>query len=223
MDGRHQAVLDPDRLVKHLGHRRKAVGRARCVGDDVVGIGVVDVVEVHAQHDGRVGRLIALGGRRDDHLLSAGLQMLSCSRSRPKTPSGLDHHVDLELAPRQRPGIRLGQRVDVASVDRNPIVLRGHLSGKAPIDRVVLEQVREHCRFDEVVDRHNLDVDVMLLRGPQGAAPDTAKSVDCHSNSHLDLVSLTTNRDAGRRVRQVRVSIGARITASARSTERQQR
>ena len=32
--GGHQALLDAERLVEHLGHRGQAVGRATGVGDD---------------------------------------------------------------------------------------------------------------------------------------------------------------------------------------------
>ena len=36
VDGGHEALLDADRVVQHLGDRRQAVGRARGVGDDHV-------------------------------------------------------------------------------------------------------------------------------------------------------------------------------------------
>ena len=64
VDGRHLPVADTDRLVEDLGHRCQAVGRARGDRDDVVGCGVVDLVEVDAQHDVGVDRLGSLARRR---------------------------------------------------------------------------------------------------------------------------------------------------------------
>ena len=57
VDRGHQAVADPDRLVQDLRDRGEAVGRARRVADDVIALGVVDLVEVDADDDGRVERL----------------------------------------------------------------------------------------------------------------------------------------------------------------------
>ena len=44
VDGRHEALLDAERVLQHLGHRRQAVGGAGRVRDDVVLLGVVLVV-----------------------------------------------------------------------------------------------------------------------------------------------------------------------------------
>ena len=57
VDRAHLAVADADRLVQHLGDGRQAVGGARRVADDVVALGVVHLLEVHADHDSRVQRL----------------------------------------------------------------------------------------------------------------------------------------------------------------------
>src|SRR3954465_13734782 len=78
VDRPHQALLDADQVVEDLGDRREAVRRARRVGDDVVVVGLVDVVEVDAEDDSRVrlGR-----GRRDDDLLGAGLEVLGRVRT----------------------------------------------------------------------------------------------------------------------------------------------
>jgi len=48
VDRRHEAVIDADRVVEHLGDRRQAVGRARGVGDDEVifrQLAVIDAVD----------------------------------------------------------------------------------------------------------------------------------------------------------------------------------
>ncbi len=57
--GRHQALLDAEGLVEHLGHRGQAVRRARRVGDDPV-LGLERVV-VHAEDDRRVELVLGRG------------------------------------------------------------------------------------------------------------------------------------------------------------------
>ena len=57
------------------------------------------------------------------------------------------------------------------------------------VDRVVLQQVRECAGVDQVVDRHHLDVRVLLVRGTQDTTPDAAESVDGYSYWHQNLGS----------------------------------
>merc|ERR1719473_2090269 len=67
----HEALLDAEVVVDHLGERGEAVGRARRVGDDVHRLGVVLLlVDAHDEH-GRVR-----GRRGDDHLLGPALDVL---------------------------------------------------------------------------------------------------------------------------------------------------
>ena len=121
VDRRHQAALDADRVVQHLGERREAVRRARRVGDHVVAVGVVGVVEVDAEHDGRV----RLGRRRgDDDLLGAGLEVLGGVRALGEEAGRLDHDVDAEVAPRQRGRVALLERPDLAAVDHERVARR---------------------------------------------------------------------------------------------------
>ena len=71
VDRRHQAALDADRIVQHLGERREAVGRAAGVRDDRVLGG--ELVVVDAEHDRQVD---FLGRGRDQHPLGAGIEVL---------------------------------------------------------------------------------------------------------------------------------------------------
>jgi len=45
----HQATLDAEGVVQHFGHRRETIGRARCVGHDVMLTRVI-VLIVDAEH-----------------------------------------------------------------------------------------------------------------------------------------------------------------------------
>jgi hypothetical protein len=70
VDRGHEAGVDADGVVQHLGDRRQAVGGAGGVGDDLVILGQLVVVD--AVDDREVG---AVGRRRDQHALGAGGQM----------------------------------------------------------------------------------------------------------------------------------------------------
>ena len=102
----------PTVAVQQLGDRRQAVRRAGRVGDDVVALRVVDVVEVDAERDGHVG---ILGGRRDDHLARAGCEVLARALARAEAAGRLDHHIDVVLRPRQGRGIRLREDGDLVA------------------------------------------------------------------------------------------------------------
>ena len=64
-------LLDADRVVQHVGDGREAVRGAGGVGDDHDGPWS-ELVVVDAEDDGDVG---AVGGRRDDDALGAGLEV----------------------------------------------------------------------------------------------------------------------------------------------------
>ena len=96
VDRRHEALLDADRLVQHLGDRRQAIGRARGVGDDVVVLGQLVVVD--AVDDGEIG---AVGRGRDDHPLGAGLEMRRGLLLRGEDAGAFERDIDAESFQRQ--------------------------------------------------------------------------------------------------------------------------
>ena len=117
--------------------------------------GVVDLVEVDAEDDRRVG----LGRRRgDDDLLRARLEVLGGVRALGEEAGRLDDDVDAEVAPRQRGRVALGEHLDLVAVDDQHAVADGHLARERAVDRVVLEQVAERPGVGDVVDRDDLDV-----------------------------------------------------------------
>ena len=67
--GRHQTFDDAEPIVDNLGERRKAVCRARGVGDDVDVRGILFFVDAQNKH-GCIGR-----GSRDDDLFRAALEV----------------------------------------------------------------------------------------------------------------------------------------------------
>ena len=90
----------------------------------------------------------------------------------------LDHDVDAEVAPRQRGGIALLERLDVLAVDPQRAVADLDRALERPVDRVVLEQVGERLVVGDVVDGDELDVGAGLVRGAEDVAADAAEAVD---------------------------------------------
>jgi hypothetical protein len=72
----------------------------------------------------------------------------------------------------------------VDAVDRDAVVVREDFAGEPPVDRVVLEQLRECRRGDEIVDRHHFYVCILFVRGAQEATADPAKSVNRYTYGH---------------------------------------
>jgi hypothetical protein len=200
VDGGHVALLDAEAVEQDLGHGHDRVGGAGGVGDDVVAGRVVDLV-VDADHDGHV-LVLRRGG--DDHLLGAALEVQRGAVPVGEAAGRLDHDVDAEVAPGELGGVALGEGADPGAVDRDRLVVVGDVAVEAPEGGVVLEQVGEGVVVGEVVDRHDLDVQVMLGDGggvpgrPEEVAADAAEAVDPHADgSHHVLPSMCSVGPSG--------------------------
>ena len=104
---------------------------------------VVGVV-VHAQHERHV-RL--LGGRGDDDLLRARLEVLGGVVALGEEAGGLDHDVGARRRPRAAlAGSRSANTLQLLAVDDDAVVGGLDLARERAEDRVVLEQVGERLR-----------------------------------------------------------------------------
>jgi hypothetical protein len=90
---------------------------------------VVNLV-VDAEHDVRVGRLGALGGRRQDHLAGAGLEMFRGVGARAEPPGRLDDDVDAVFLPRQLGRVAIRGGDDLLVADRDHAVAEADAAGK---------------------------------------------------------------------------------------------
>src|SRR5206468_9554044 len=97
---------------------------------------------------------------------------------------GLDHDVDLEVLPGQRPGITFPQHADLLAVHDDTGVRRLDLAGEGSVVGVVLQQVSDGWWIDEVVQRQPLDVSVALVRRSEHVAADPSEAVDCNPYRH---------------------------------------
>ncbi len=179
--GRHQATLERELLVQDLGQRRKAVGRTRSVGDDVVRGGVVAlVVDPVAQREVHVA-----GRRRDHYLAGARLEVGGCLVAGGEQAGRFDDHVHAQVAPGELRRVALGQDIDGLAVDRDAGVAGFDLSRKASVYAVVLEQVGQGCRVGEVVDRNDFVVFLFQPR-TEHVTTDATETVNCYPGCHCN-------------------------------------
>ena len=158
VDRRHEARLDADEVVQHLGDGRQAVGRARGVGDDLV-LGL-ELVVVDAVDDGEVR---ALRRRRDQHALGAGLECTTAFSLSVKMPV----HSRTMSMPSDFQGSFLGSRSASTLMGPLPtsieLALDLHLAGKAAVHAVVAQQVRVVLGRNQVVDGDDLQIRALGL------------------------------------------------------------
>ena len=108
-------------------------------------------------------------------------------------PGALQHEVDPQLAPRQLRRVTLGERRDPSAVD-DQLALRGaDVVVVAPVDGVVLDQVRQVVRVGDVVDRDEVEP-IGIEQDLQRRPADPPQAVD-RDGRHV------TPPSAGRRTR----------------------
>src|SRR4029453_10885283 len=93
--------------------------------------------------------------------------------------------VDLELFPRQCARVPLGERAQPVLADYQLLAFDPDLVRQPAEDGVVLEQVGEHARIAEVIERDHLDVGSRMgQRRAEEATAYPAESIDSYPNSH---------------------------------------
>ena len=171
---RHEALLDADRVVHHLGERRQAIGGAGGVGDDEMVAGQLVVVD--AVDDGEIG---IVGRRGDEDALGAGVEMRLGLLLGSEEAGAFERDVDPERLPGQ-----FRRVLDRGHLDRPGAAIDGvagdhDLAGKAAMDRIEAQQMGIGLDRGEIVERHHLDVLAAGLDdGAQDIAADAAKPVD---------------------------------------------
>src|SRR5262249_62347854 len=94
---------------------------------------------------------------------------------------GLDHEVDLEVAPRQIRWIPLRQDLQLGLAGGDDTVADLDVLAQLPEDGVELEQVTHRLCVAEVVDRDDLEIPAPLEVSPKEVAPNAPESVDSHA------------------------------------------
>ena len=179
VDGGHQAALDAEGVVEHLGNGRQAVGGAGGVGDDVLaGVGLV----VHAVDEHRGG---ILGGGGHDDLLGAGLDVLAGGLVGEEEAGGLDDDVGADFIPLEVGGVLLGGQADLVAIDDEGGAFDLDVVVEAAVDGVVLQHVGEVIGIEQVVDADDFDVLEVLDCGAEDHTADAAKPIDANFDGHF--------------------------------------
>jgi hypothetical protein len=180
VDRRHEALLDADRIVKHLGHGGEAVRGAGGVRDDHVVLRQLVVVD--AVDDREVG---AVGGSRDDDALGAGGQVSRGLLLRGEDAGAFHGDIDAELPVRQGRRVLDRRDPDLLAVDDEELAVDGDVRREAAMDGVEAEQVSVRLDRAEIVDRNHLDVRAAALHdAAKDVASDATESVDRDLHRH---------------------------------------
>lgn len=174
--GGHGALDDAKLLVEDLDERSEAVGGARSVRDDGVGVGVLVGVDTN-DVGGDVG---ALGGSGDEDLLGAGFDVLGGTLGVDEDTGTFDHEIDVHSSPGELERVTGRDDLDLLAVDGEG-VLAGDLdvSGEGTHGGVVLEQVGSLLDTSRIVDSDDLEVGVgTALPAAEELATDAAETVD---------------------------------------------
>ena len=145
---------------------------------------VVDLVEVDPERDRHV-RVLRGGG--DDHPFGTGFEVLGGTVAVGEEPGRLDHDAHTELTPRQLCRIALGEHLERLAVEVDLVADRLDVAGKRPKHRVVLEQVGERVGVGDVVDGHEVDIELPLPGRPEEVPADATEAVDADLDGHADL------------------------------------
>lgn len=183
VSGGHCTLDDAELLIEDLDEGSKAVGGARSVGDDVIGV----LVLVSVDTDDIGGDIRALGGGSDQHLLGTGLNVLGGTLGVNEDTGTLNHEIDVHGAPRELQGVAGRNDLDDLSIDGESVIADNlNISLEGTHGRVVLQEMSSLLNTTGVVDGNNLDVGVgtTALPAAEELATNAAETVD----GNLDLL-----------------------------------
>src|SRR5262249_56862450 len=104
------------------------------VRDDLVARRQFLVVDPH--HHGKVG---AVGGGGDDHLLGPGLEVFGRLLALGKDAGAFERDLDAQLLPRQFGRVALCGDADLAAPGIDPVFAGGDLAAEAAVDAVAAQ------------------------------------------------------------------------------------
>ena len=167
--GSHLAVI-----VQCFCHRRQAVGGAGRTGNDSIlrrqGF-VIDPVDN--------GLHIISRRSGNQHLPCAGIQMCLSFCLRCVEAGALQYQIDVQFLPRKVRSIRLLINRDFFSVHNQAVLRAVHLMSQIrPLYTIVFEQVRQHRRRCQIVNRYNFKV-LQFHSFTESQSADSAKSINC--------------------------------------------
>jgi hypothetical protein len=144
------------------------------------------LVVVDAIDHGQVG---AVRRRGDDDALGTGGQVRRSLVAGREDAGALHRDVDVEFLPRKLRRVALGQHLEAVFAGGDRVAVDGHFAGELAVHAVEAQQMRVGLDRAEVVDGNDVDVGAAgFIDRAHDVAADTAKSVDCNSDSHVNLL-----------------------------------
>ena len=120
------------------------------------------------------------GGRRDDHLRRAGVEVLARALPVGEEAGRLDDDVDVEITPGKRRRIALREHAELVLADDDRPVGDADVLVQLPEHGVVLEQVSHRRHVPEIVRSDDLEVPLTFQMRAEEVPPDAPKPVDPH-------------------------------------------
>ena len=139
-------------------------------------------VVVDAVDHGKVG---AVGGRRDDHALGAGIEMGLRLVAAREDAGAFEGDVHAEFAVRKLGWVAHRRDLDAAAVDDDAVAVDLDLRAESAMDRIEAQEMRVRLDRAEIVDRHDLDVLAAgFVDGAQHVAADASEPIDGNLDRH---------------------------------------
>ena len=142
------------------------------------------LVVVDAINDGQVD---ALGGRRNQHALGAGGEVLARTFGIGEKARAFERDVDAQLGVRQVGGVAFLGDADRLAVDDHLVALGRNVARERSVDAVALEQQGIGFRVRQIVDRDQFEPAVGAFEdGACHEAADASETVDCNLHCHVE-------------------------------------
>ena len=158
VDRGDETIFDTAEVADAHDHRGGAVGGTTGVGD--YHIRRIEQMIVHAEHNGPDTRI--LRGRGEHHLLGPGGDVRHRRLTREEVTRALEHHIDVELRPRQSRRVLLRKCQHVLPAQDEVSIVVADLATEDAMHGIILEQVRQGLVVREVIHGHELDVLAIL-------------------------------------------------------------
>ncbi len=180
MDGGHDAALDADRIVQHLGQRGQTVGGAGAVRDHpLIGqhLAVVDAID----H----GAVDVFRGGRDQDLFCATLKVDRRFLAVIEFTGAFQNNVT--AVPVQFLGVVGREHLHRAATDIHRVAVHFDVIAETAMDAVIAQEVGVGLNRAGRVDLDDLDVVAGSLSNVgQGAAANAAKAINADRDGHED-------------------------------------
>ena len=197
VDGGHESFGDAKAFFeKHVNQGRQAVGGAGGVGNQMMPGGIIGFV-VDSHDD--CSHAVAFGRRGDDDFFGAGLDVTLGFGAGGKETGGLDDDFNAHFFPRQAGRFAGADDANVLAIYRENIVgrlvhrrlPRRNDALEASLRRVVLEQISQVVRWDDIADGDNfyfVSGESLLHQSPKNQAANASKTVNRYFCCHCILL-----------------------------------